>query len=308
MSTFSRRQALAAAALPWSLPAWAGAARDEAAAGGGAGTLRVAFNNVETGFDPQVVGDEASILVCEHIFESPLGFDMMASPARLVPRTAVALPEHSADFRHWVFTLRPGIFFADDPVFRGQPRELVAEDYVYAIKRLYDPKLRSEHLHHFENAKLLGLSELRAKVLKDKTPFPYDVPVAGLRAMDRYRFEVRLAEPAPRLPFVFTASSFCGAVAREVIEGYDDPMAHPVGTGPFRLASWRRGSRVVLERNPRFRTLRAGVELPLSPPEGDAALQALAQRLQGRALPLLQRIEVAVITESQPAFLAFLGG
>ena len=55
-----------------------------------------------------------------------------------------------------------------------------------------------------------------------------------MRALDRYRFEVRLAEPNPRFPLVFSGLM---AVAREVIEAYAaDPMAHPVGTGPFRLA------------------------------------------------------------------------
>ena len=45
-----------------------------------------------------------------------------------------------------------------------------------------------------------------------------------------------------------------GAVAREVVERYgDEIMAHPVGTGPFRLAEWRRSSRMVFERNPGYR-------------------------------------------------------
>ena len=38
-----------------------------------------------------------------------------------------------------------------------------------------------------------------------------------------------------------------GAVAREVVEHYGDAIgAHPVGTGAFRLGSWRRGSRIEL--------------------------------------------------------------
>jgi ABC-type transport system substrate-binding protein len=156
---------------------------------------------------------------------------------------------------------------------------------------------------------VLGLSELRAAALKNKQPFAYDTPVAGLRALDRYRFELRLAEPAPRLPYLLSTSILCGAVAREVIEAAQaagDTNARPVGTGPYRLASWRRASRIVLERNPRYRRVRAGIELPLTPPPADAGLVALASRLQGRTLPLAPRIEIAVITESQPAFLAFL--
>ena len=107
----------------------------------------------------------------------------------------MALPEVSDNHRRFVVTLKRGILFADDPAFRGRPRELVAADYVYSLKRFYDPAIITEHLHTYENAKLLGLSELRRRVIASKTPFPYDVEVPGIRALDRYRFEVRLAEP-----------------------------------------------------------------------------------------------------------------
>jgi ABC-type transport system substrate-binding protein len=273
------------AAAPW-LP---GAAR---ATGVRRKVLRAAFDFAETGFDPPRVSDQASLRINSLIFESPLRYELLARPARLQPQTAAALPEVSADHRHFVFTLRPGILFADDPVFRGRPRELVAADYVYSIKRYYDPALRSEHLYQFENVGVLGLSELRRQALKDKTPFPYDTEVAGLRAIDRYRFEVRLAESAPRFVHLFASPVFTAAVAREVVEAYAaDPMAHPVGTGPFRLAQWRRASAIVLERNPRFR----GEVFEGTAPEGDAALQAMAQGMRGRRLPALDRIEVSII-------------
>ena len=87
---------------------------------------------------------------------------------------------------------------ADDPAFRGWPHELVAADYVSSLKRFYDPAIITEHLYTYENAKLLGLSELRRHVIASKTPFPYDAEVPGIRALDRYHLEVRLAEPNPR--------------------------------------------------------------------------------------------------------------
>ena len=59
----------------------------------------------------------------------------------------------------------------------------MAADYVYSFKRFYDPLERTEHLHRFENAKVLGLSELRWRALEGKTPFPYDVEVPGLRVV-----------------------------------------------------------------------------------------------------------------------------
>jgi ABC-type transport system substrate-binding protein len=295
-----RRELLAAGAAATSLNA-AGAA----AAAQTRKLLRAAFTTAETGFDPIQVSDASSLTVVGLIFEAPLTYDELARPALLKPLTAAALPEVSADFKRFVFTIRPGIHFADDPVFNGRPRELVAADYVYSLKRLYDPAVKTERLYQLENAKVLGLSELRSKALASRTPFPYDTEVEGLRALDRYRFEVRLGTPTPRFANVFAAPQTAGAVAREAIEAYAaDAMAHPIGTGPYRLVEWRRSSRIVLERNPRFRELRFD---GIAPPD-DAQATATARALAGQQLPLVDRIEVAVIEESQPRWLAFLGG
>jgi ABC-type transport system substrate-binding protein len=269
----------------------------------GAKVYRWAYNTGETGFDPPRVSDMSSVRTLSHIFEPPLAYDWLAKPARLVPLVAASLPEVSSDFRHWVFTLKRGVFFADDPAFGGQPRELVAQDFVYTIKRLFDPELRSEWLYQWENAKIVGLNALRKRILEQKKPFPYDEEVPGLRALDRYRFEVRIEDPLPRFANHFTNVSIAGAVAREVIERYTaDPQAHPVGTGPFMLKEWRRGSRIVLVKNPRYREERFSGE----PADGDLAGEAVAKRLAGRRAPLLDRIELAIIEESQPRWLAFL--
>ena len=113
----------------------------------------MAFATAETGFDPLAIGDQNSNRVVACIFESPLTYDHLARPVKLRPLTAAALPEVSADFRSFTFRLRPGIFFADDPAFKGRPRELVAQDYVYTFKRFYDPRNNSENLYLFENAR-----------------------------------------------------------------------------------------------------------------------------------------------------------
>lgn len=275
------------------------------AQGRGERVLRLAFNTPETGFDPALVPDSNTAHVCAAIFEAPLTFDHLARPARLVPQTAVALPEVSADFTRFRFEIRPGIFFADDPAFGGRPRELVAADYVYTIKRYYDPRLNAENVYVFENAKLLGLSALREQARRSKQPFDYDREVEGLRVLDRYRFEVRLGQPAPRFVDHFANAVLLGAVAREVAEAYGDQLAaHPVGTGPFRLAQWRRASQIVLVRNPGFREQRFNSEAPADDPEA----QALARTLAGQRLPLVDRIEVNVIEEAQPRWLSFLNG
>ncbi|WP_271007885.1 ABC transporter substrate-binding protein [Paucibacter sp. B51] len=298
-----RRELMAAAGLLAASP-WTQALPDSAAKPKRK-VLRTAFNSAEVGFDPPQVSDRTSVAVNAHIFESPLTYDLLARPVQLRPQTAAGLPEVSADFKRFVFTIRPGIFFADDPVFQGRRRELVAQDYVYTVKRFYDPRLKTEHLYQFENAKILGLSELRQHAIERKTAFDYDREVTGLRALDRYRFEVRLAEPDPRFVYLFANAGYTGAVAREVVEAYaEDLLAHPVGTGPFRLKHWRRSSQIVLERNPGFR------EEVFEPGEvpPDAQSQAIAQALKGRRLPLLDEVQISIIVETQPRWLAFNGG
>ncbi len=266
-------------------------------------TLRYAFPIAESTFDPAPITDLYSRTVVAGIFEAPLEFAFLARPAKMRPNTAAAMPEISADFRTFTFRIQPGIYFADDAAFQGKKRELVAEDYVYSIKRHYDPRWKSGNLYILENAKIVGLSELRKKHLAEKTPFNYDTVVEGLRTLDRYTFQVKLADPAPRFLYYFTDGSMMGAVAREVVEFYGDRVGdHPVGTGPFRLAQWKRSSRIVLEKNPSYREVLYNEEAP----EGDARLQAIAKAFQGRRLPLVDRVQIAIIEEPQPRWLSFL--
>jgi ABC-type transport system substrate-binding protein len=267
--------------------------------------LRYAFPVAETGFDPAQISDLYSRTVAQGIFEAPLTYDYLARPAQVKPQTAAALPEISDNFKRFVFRIKPGIHFADDPVFQGRLRELTAADYVYSVKRHYDPKFKSPSLFQLENAQILGLSELRKKAIADKQPFQYDTEVEGLRALDRYRFEVHLAQPSPRFFYHFADGAVTGAVAREVIEAYaGKEMEHPVGTGPFRLAAWKRSSKIVLERNPAYRD----VVFDETPAADDPGALALAARFKGRKLPMVDRVEISIIEETQPRWLAFLNG
>ncbi|WP_418318090.1 ABC transporter substrate-binding protein [Piscinibacter sakaiensis] len=302
-----RARRLAAVAA---LSAVAAIAAQPAAAQSAAATppkvLRYAFPVAETGFDPAQLSDLYSRTLISGIFESLLTFDYLARPFKMKPLTAEAMPEISPDFRQFTFRIRPGIYFADDPAFKGQKHELTAHDYVYSIKRHYDPKWKSPNLYLLENAKLIGLTELRKAAVDSKKPFPYDTPVEGVKALDRYTLQFNLAEPSPRFhQQLLTDSSAFGAVARPVVEFYGDKiMEHPVGTGPFKLAEWRRSSRIVLAKNPDFRDMRYESE----PPADDPVSQEIAKKHNGRRLPMIDRVEVAIIEETQPRWLSFLNG
>ncbi len=266
--------------------------------------LRYSFRVAETGFDPAQISDRYSKTIAAGIFEAPLEFAYLARPYQMRPSTAVAMPEISADFKTLTFKIKPGIYFADDPAFGGKKRELTAADYIYSIKRHYDPKLNSRNLYLLENVQILGLSELRKELMAAKKPFDYDREVEGLKLLDRYTFQVRLGVGDPRFINQFADSAFLGALAREVVEYYGDKiMDHPVGTGPYRLTEWRRSSRIVLERNPAYREELYNEQPPAN---ADPVLKAQAAKLQGRRLPLTDRVEIAIIEENQPRWLSFL--
>jgi len=280
----------------------------EIAQAAGAQPLKVlsyAFPSAETGFDPAQIADIYSRAITAHLFEALLTYDHLARPFKVKPCTAAAMPEVSADFRTYTFRIRPGIHFADDPAFKGKKRELVAQDYVYSIKRIYDPALKSPAQSNLEDEGIIGLRELREEALKTKKPFDIDREVEGIKALDRYTLQVKLRESRPRHLYTWTGRDIYGAVAREVVEHYGDQIAsHPVGTGPFRLAEWRRSSRIVLERNPNYRDDFYDAE----PNADDAEGQALLQRLKGRRLPMVDRVEIAIIEQPQPRWLSFLNG
>jgi ABC-type transport system substrate-binding protein len=265
--------------------------------------LKLAFTRAETSLDPARIVDLYSRTLTAHIFEAPYTYDQLARPAKIKPLTADGMPEHSPDFRVWTVKLKPGIYFAADPAFKGEKRELVAQDYVYAMKRLVDPKNKSPVAAGMLESKFIGLAALRDSAVKSNQPFDYDTPIDGLRALDRYTLRISLEEPRPQFIESLAGSDLIGAVAREVVEFYGDQIdAHPVGTGPFKLKSWRRSSEIVLERNPDFRELRYDAE----PAPDDREGQDILAQLKGRRLPMIDEVRVAIIEQSQPMWLAFL--
>jgi ABC-type transport system substrate-binding protein len=265
--------------------------------------LRYAFNVAETGFDPAQVSDLYSANLINNIYDPPLRYDYLARPLKLIPNTLEAIPEVGGDGTVYTMRVKPGIYFADDPAFKGKKRELVAEDFVYSMKRLFDPKLRSPNLYYFEGL-FVGMDEVLAKARR-RDRMDYDTPVEGLRALDRYTFQVRLKQPNYNFLYYLAYCNLTCAVAREVAEYYGDKInEHPVGTGPFRLAFWKRSSRMVFERNPGYREERYDAQ----PPADDEAGQHALAANKGKRLPIVDRVEVDIIEEPQPRWLAFLNG
>ncbi|HET9751273.1 MAG TPA: ABC transporter substrate-binding protein [Casimicrobiaceae bacterium] len=260
--------------------------------------LRIAFPVAETGFDPVKVSDLYSNTVNEAIFDTLLTYDYLARPAKLVPKTTDGMPEVSDGGRTYLIHLKRGIYFAPDPAFKGERRELVAEDYVYSFKRFADPKNRSPYAFMIQG-RIEGLDDATERAKKTGR-FDYDAVIPGMVALDKYTLRFKLTKVDYLFPYTLAHAVF-GAVAREVIEAYaSDTNGHPVGTGPYMLKEWRRGARIVLEANPNFRE-----EVWDFQPTKDPWDRDVVAAMQGKTLPQIGRIEISVIEESQSRWLAF---
>ena len=292
MRSLNRRLCLCALLWVWCVVPAAHAAK----------TLRVVKQTISMGpLDPAQINSLHAAHVIDNLFEPMLEYHYLARPLKLQPVTLRELPEVRDAGRVYICRLTPGIFFADDPAFKGKARELVAADYAYSFRRLFDPRYRSSQFFMVEG-KIAGADALRKTALEGKR-FDYETPIRGLTVLDRYTLRIELTEPDLNFLHVLAQQNLA-AVAREVVEAYgDDIHLHPVGTGAFRLREWKHGHRMVLERNPRYREARyrhdAGAE---------AEAIDVSRSLDGKRLPMLDRVELSFTVESQPLWLTFLQG
>ena len=195
-------------------------------------------------------------------------------------------------------------------------RELVADDYIYEIKRLAHPRLHSP-IFSMMAERIVGLRELGAALQEEAKKLPTGAwidldrfPLAGVSRVDRHTYRVSLHGKYPQFVY-WLAMPFFAPVPREVDRFYHQPgMAeknltldwYPVGTGPFMLAQNNPNSRMVLERNPNFH----GETYPCEGDPGDAAAGLLADC--GKPLPFIEQAVYSREKESIPYWNKFLQG
>ncbi|WP_343034830.1 ABC transporter substrate-binding protein [Thiomicrorhabdus cannonii] len=252
-------------------------------------------------------------------------------------------------YSEYTLTLKPNVFYQPHPAFVMQDgrlkygdlseaqlktihsvadfkeqgtRELLAEDYVYAIKRM---GLRQNHspildtMQHY----IVGLREFSslasedyaAKIAGDpqvKNRF-FDLrnyAISGVKVIDKYRFSIRIKGEYPQFLY-WLSMNFFAPIPWEAERFYKQPGlvaknitldTSPVGTGPYYLAENNPNKRMRLVANPNFHDEFYPVD---GLAEGaDAALLNDA----GKKLPFIKEVVYTLEKESVPLWNKFLQG
>lgn len=256
------------------------------------------------------------------------------------------LPENAPSarvaFTEYVFELKPGIRYQPHPAFARSPdgiyryhamtsvalakvselrdfserdtRELIAEDYVYSIKRLASPAvhspilgLMSEYIVGLDDyAKLLGKLAKANKGWLDLRQYP----LAGAEVLDRYRYRVRVKGKYPQFLY-WQAMFFFAPMPWEAEKFHSQPGMqeknlvldwYPIGTGPYMLTENNPNARMVMERNPNYH----GDTYPCEGEPGDRETGLLADC--GKLLPFIDKVVLTREKEAIPYWNKFLQG
>ena len=276
--------------------------------------------------------------------------------ARYLDKQGLELPDDAAGDRiaETVFDirLRPGILYAPHPALAKDAqgayryhalsaqdvadkhqitdfkltgtRELVADDYVYAIRRLATPRVKSPSFSTMADY-IVGLKDYGERIVEaDKAlrsglkPGARDLPFLdfrshpfdGVQALDRYTLRIRVIGKYPQFKY-WLAMTFFSPVPWEAEKFYAQPgMAAnnltlnywPVGTGPYMLTEFIENRRHVLQRNPNFR----GEPYPCEGEPGDREQGYLADC--GKTTPFVSKVVFDIEKENVPLHAKFMQG
>jgi ABC-type oligopeptide transport system substrate-binding subunit len=148
---------------------------------------------------------------------------------RLVPEVAATLPAVSGDGKTYTFTIRKGYRFST-----GAP--VTAANYAREMNRILDPSIDSFAAQYLKE--VVGAVAVRKREAHTAT---------GIRAVGN-RLIVRLTKRVPDFPARMTMPYFCPVPGDLPVapEGVQAPLP---GSGPYYIAEFVPGNRVVLKRN-----------------------------------------------------------
>jgi peptide/nickel transport system substrate-binding protein len=185
-------------------------------------TFNLALSENIQGFDPIKVVDGFSFQVLGQIYEGLLKFN--EKDLSLEPLIAESW-EVSEDGLTYIFKLKKGVYFHDNPCFEnGKGRELVASDVKYSLERTCSNVSGNYGYSFFKNS-LVG-----AIAFHDNE----DVnEIEGIKIIDDNTIEISLVKPSTN--FLNTLAVINTAIVpKEAFENKSDCF---IGTGPFKYES-----------------------------------------------------------------------
>ena len=222
-----------------------------------------------TSLDPAYARNQGNIWAVTQLYNGLVELD-----ARLKPAPALARSwEISPDGRRYLFHLRPGVYFHDNPVFpQGKGRRVTAADFIYSFRRILDPRTAST-----------GSWVFKGKVLENAQG---EVTDTCFKALNDSTLIIYLKEPF--IPFLGILSMpYAFVVPHEGVQKYGkDFRSNPIGTGPFRFKSWEEENAIIYHKNPRY----------------------WKRDAQGRRLPYLDAVQISFINDRKLEFLTFQQG
>jgi len=260
---------------------------------------RHSMDGAATSLDPVHASTIYANFLVVNLFDTLYRYKYLARPYELTPNLAEDMPAVSADGLIYTIRIKPGVRFIDHPAFpESKGRPLQAEDFVYSMKRHFDPAMRSQGSWMWQG-RIVGLDEWK------ESGADYADHIQGLRALDERTLQIQLVTPFPQLTHTL-AQGYAAVVPVEAVAYYGTEFAiNPVGSGPFRLQKFD-STRAVLERNVFFRD--EVFELAAEGFNPDTQHMFGLETLEGQALPILDRVEVEFIAEDAARWTAFNSG
>src|SRR5262245_19940602 len=186
------------------------------------GTLTYVYHPEPTALSTIATSAVPVAIITTKIYESLLNY----SGPELTPQPSLAESwTISDDKKTYTFKLRPGVKWHD-----GQP--FTSADVKFSVEEI-DRPYHSRGRVYFGDVESIETPDPLTVVFKLKAPVPYFMNV----------FQPRESPIMPKHKFEGVDMRQAGAVRQSAI------MSQPVGTGPFKLKEWRKGSHIILERN-----------------------------------------------------------
>ena len=282
-----------------------GCAKKEDPADSGEMVIRLIMPTQIHTLDPGNMRDIYSFDVAGQIIEPLYTYHYLKRPYEVIPVLAEDLPQISPDGRTYTIRIKKGIYFQDDACFPGgKGRELKADDFVYAVKRIANVKYASQNWSNIDG-RIVGLNEFReyTKKFKKELDVDYTPEIEGYRVLDDYTFQITLTIPWPQLIETSLTDLMTAPIPYEAVNYYgDDIIRNPVGTGPYKLKVWQMGCYIELVRNPNWRG-------ELYPSEGELSDKANGYLEDaGKPIPFADRIVFRIMEEEQPSWFLFMRG